>query len=57
VTCIAFAIAYLVVGVPVYFGHGAVSKNVFATLAGLLSGIAYITLVVGFSSAIHSASH
>lgn len=52
---IVFAIAYLLVGIPVHFRRGADARNVFGTLAGVLCGIAYVTLVVGFSSGVHTA--
>jgi hypothetical protein len=53
---VAFAIAYLLVGIPIHFRRGAVARNVFGTLAGVFSGLVYITLVVGFSSGFHAAA-
>lgn len=52
---IIFSISYLLIGIPFHFRSGAVSRNVFGTLAGVFSGIAYITLVLGHSSVSHAA--
>jgi hypothetical protein len=53
---VVFAVAYLLVGIPVHFRRGAVARNVFGTVAGVFSGLVYITLVVGFSSGFHGAA-
>ena len=52
---VVFSIAYLLVGIPFHFRSGAVARNVYGTLAGVFSGIVYITFVVGFSSGFHTA--
>ncbi|RKE36084.1 hypothetical protein B0G76_2238 [Paraburkholderia sp. BL23I1N1] len=45
---IVFAVAYLLVGIPVQFRRGARARDAFGTLAGVFVALAYIVLVVGF---------
>ncbi|CAE6755584.1 hypothetical protein [Paraburkholderia haematera] len=50
---IVFALAYLLVGIPVQFRRGPGARDAFGTLAGLFAALVYITLVVGFHPGIH----
>ncbi|MFT4066371.1 hypothetical protein [Paraburkholderia sp.] len=47
---IVFWIAYLLVGIPVHFARGAVSRDVFGTLAGVFAALIYLTMVLSFPS-------
>ncbi|KWI89541.1 hypothetical protein WM12_27765 [Burkholderia ubonensis] len=46
IVTLVFALAYLVVGIPVHCWRGAASRDVFGTLAGVFASLAYITLIL-----------
>jgi len=50
---IVFAVAYLLVGIPVHFTRGAVARDVLGTLAGVFAALAYITWVLGLHANVH----
>jgi hypothetical protein len=50
---IVFALAYLLVGIPVHLTRGTAARDVLGTLAGVFAALLYITLVVGFSPDAH----
>jgi hypothetical protein len=54
---IIFAIAYLIVGVPIHFRRGARSRDLLGTLAGIFAALAYIAYVVGERSEFHTLAH
>ncbi|OQD23630.1 hypothetical protein UE98_14925 [Burkholderia cenocepacia] len=46
IVTLVFALAYLLVGIPVHCWRGAASRDVLGTLAGVFAALAYITLVL-----------
>ncbi|MGH8779686.1 hypothetical protein [Paraburkholderia sp.] len=51
---LVFAIAYLVVGIPVHFRRGAESRDVLGSLAGLFAGLMYLVFLLGVYPGLHS---
>ncbi|MFB9123164.1 hypothetical protein E2553_28810 [Paraburkholderia dipogonis] len=52
---VVFAVAYLLVGIPVQFARGPAARDAFGTLAGVFAALVYITLAMSFYADVHSA--
>lgn len=52
---IVFAVAYLVVGIPVHLRRGAGSRDVLGSLAGLFAGLMYLVFLLGIYPDLHGA--
>ncbi|CAN7788734.1 hypothetical protein EOS_17165 [Caballeronia mineralivorans PML1(12)] len=51
-----FVAVYLLVGVPLQFLRGALSRDIWGSLAGIFAGLLYITFVFGIYPDIHDAN-
>lgn len=52
---LVFAVAYLVVGIPVHLRRGAGSRDVLGSLAGLFAGLMYLVFLLGIYPDLHGA--
>jgi hypothetical protein len=51
-----FVAAYLLVGVPLHFLRGALSRDIWGSFAGIFVGLLYICFILGIYPDIHDAS-
>lgn len=53
---LVFVAAYLLVGIPLRFTRGPVSRDVLGSLAGIFAGLLYLVFIFGIYPDVHSVT-